>query len=67
MSAYETVKEMCREKGMTIRELEIRAGVGNGTIGKWRSCLPHVSTLEKVAGALDTPVAILLDIITSTG
>lgn len=66
MSVFDTVQRLCKEKGLSIRQLEVKAGIGNGTIGKWRvhEQVPTFRTIEKVADALDMPVTILVDIIT---
>lgn len=49
---YERIKALCEERGLTIKELERMAGIGNGTIGKWASAKPNLESLEKVAHAL---------------
>ena len=40
--------------------MEKKAGLGNGVIGKWRKYSPQISTIQKVANALDIPVDKLL-------
>lgn len=53
---YERIVELCKEKGTTVKQLERDAGLSNGSISKWRECSPMVSSVEKVAKALDVPI-----------
>lgn len=57
---YENVKTLCASQGISIAKLEQAAGVGNGTIGKWRNSMPSVETLKKVADHLKVTVDELL-------
>lgn len=59
---YENIKEFCKKKNLSISALEKKAGLGNGTIGKWKdskSC-PTVETLVKIADALGVSVGRLI-------
>lgn len=58
---YETVKELCKKKNITISRLEKEAGLGNGTIAAWKQVEPKLSTLEKVADALGVSVTTLIN------
>ena len=49
---YETINKEAEKRGMSIRQLERFAGLGNGTIDKWKESSPKLETLEKVAAAL---------------
>lgn len=49
---YDNIVTIAAEKGISIKKLEAQAGIGNGTIGKWRNSDPQVETLMKVAKAL---------------
>lgn len=58
---YQKVKALCDERGMTIQKLEQTAGIGNGTIGKLKDGgYPKLTTVEKVAKALEIDANILL-------
>ena len=58
---YENVKELCEKKNMSIKELEEKAGLGNGVIGKWsKGVEPNIAILRKVAEALGVKIATLL-------
>ena len=58
---YERVLKIAAEKGLSIYKLEQMAGIGNGTIGKWKNSNNTTSkTLGKIAKALDVSVEELL-------
>lgn len=57
---YERIKAETERRGENISKIEKKAGLSNGTIGKWRECSPRVAMLEKVAEALKVPVTELL-------
>ena len=50
---YERIKDIASQKNISIAALEKKAGLSNGTIGKWRSSAPNVDSLIKVAKALN--------------
>ena len=52
MNIYNNVKKIADRKGISIRQLEIKAGVGNGRIRRWETESPTVDNLIKVAKAL---------------
>lgn len=54
------IKARCKEKGITIAELERKAGIGNGVIGRWDKLNPRLDNLFAVASALEVPVEELL-------
>lgn len=58
---YDKVKLLCEKNGLSISQLEIRAGLGNGTIGGWRTAIPAVDTVKKVADVLGVSVDSLLE------
>lgn len=60
MKIYDKIKSICDKRDMSIAELEKRAEVGNGTVGKWREYTPNVATLAKVAKALDVKLEDLI-------
>jgi len=53
---YENIKAICESKNISISALEKKAELGNGTIGKWRTCDPNIESLRKVAAALDVSI-----------
>ena len=58
---YEKIAKLCKERNISIARLEREAGIGNGCIGKWTTRIPNFASLEKVAKALDIPIAELVD------
>jgi len=57
---YENVKRLCDKLGIPIYQLEARAGLGNGTIGRWKEQNPKIQTLKKVADVLGVTVDSLI-------
>lgn len=57
---YGTIKAMAKKRGMTLTEFEERAGFARGTVHKWKTSSPTLSSLEKVANVLDVKVTTLL-------
>lgn len=57
----ERIKELCRQKGMTIASLERICGFGNGSISKWNKHRPADFKIEAVAEALGTTKQYLLE------
>lgn len=52
MNIYENIKEIADHKGLTIRQLELKAGIGNGVIARWDKSSPSVDNLIKVSEVL---------------
>ncbi len=60
---YERVLKIAAERGLSIYKIEQMAGIGNGTIGKWKNGKnTTINTLVKIAKALDVSVDYLLGI-----
>lgn len=53
---YDNVKKYAVKRNISIRELEKRAGISNGTIGKWTRTTPKITSLQKVAAVLKISV-----------
>jgi len=53
---YEVVKSICKEKGISIKKLEQKAGLSNGSISKWQRTNPNVFTVKAVADVLEITV-----------
>lgn len=54
------IKALCKEKGITVAELERRCSIGNGIIARWKTSKPSYERLSVVAKELDTTVKYLL-------
>lgn len=57
---YDTIKEVCKEKGITIASVEKKANLSNGTISKWNKSSPTVDKLQAVAVVLKVKIEKLL-------
>ncbi|WP_342440612.1 helix-turn-helix transcriptional regulator [Lysinibacillus sp. FSL K6-0075] len=49
MSLVERIRTLCKEKKITIAELERKTGISNGQIRKWGSSIPGIDKLEAIA------------------
>lgn len=49
MNTYEIIKELAKEKKISIRQLEIRFGYSNGYLGSWKRQRPNSDELVKLA------------------
>lgn len=57
---YDNVCRLAEKRGLTIQQLEKKAGVGNGVVCKWKTFTPRVKTLQKIADVLGVTVNTLL-------
>lgn len=53
---YDKIKEICKEKGLTVASVEKEAGLSNGVISKWNRSSPTVDNLQAVAKVLKVKV-----------
>ena len=60
MELLDRVKLLIDGKGMTVAELERRAGLGCGTIRKWDKSFPSVDKVQRVAKVLNTSIDYLI-------
>ena len=59
MFKMERLEEILKEKKMSRRKLEREAGLGVGTVAKWKIFDPTVQSIQKVADVLGVSVAYL--------
>jgi len=52
----EKIIKLCRERGISLAELERRAGLANRTIYKWSDSIPSVDKVIAVADILGVTV-----------
>lgn len=57
---YDNIKAIAEKKNIPIRQLEKDAGLGNGSIYKWKNVSPKISSLMAVADVLGVTVNRLL-------
>lgn len=55
------IKEKCKQQGISLNELERRAGLRTQTIYKWDKNEPSVTKAYKVAKILNTTIEELLE------
>lgn len=60
MKLYETIKERCKEKGISIAKLEREVKLSVGSISHWRTLDPKVSSVKAVAEYLQCTIDELL-------
>lgn len=56
----ENIRELCKQNGLTIAELERNAGLSNGIISRWDEMNPRVDRLKVVADYFGVTVDALL-------
>lgn len=52
----DVIRARCKEKGITIAELERKANLKKGVIWRWNDMNPRLDNLLSVASALDVTV-----------
>lgn len=57
---YDKIKEVCKEKGISVTYVEKEAGLGNGSISKWNKSSPTVESLQAVAKILKVEIGKLI-------
>lgn len=60
MNTYEIIKELAKEKGLSIRQLEINFGYSNGYLGSWKRQTPNSIELARLADYFNVSVDYLL-------
>lgn len=60
MNTYEIIKELAKEKKISIRQLEKDFGYSNGYIGSWKRQTPNSAELSRLADYFNVSVDYLL-------
>ena len=60
MNLRDRIRELAKEQGMSLPNLEAKLGFGNGTIVRWDKASPTAEKLQKVADELGVSVDYLL-------
>lgn len=60
MSLYDRLVELISEKGLSIRQFELKCGFSNGTIKRWRDHSPNIESIIIVAQILNTSIDYLV-------
>ena len=56
----ETIRKLCDGKKISIHELEMSCGIGNGTLARWDKVSPTLPSLKKVADYFGCNISDLL-------
>ena len=56
----ERIKALCKERGITLKDLEDGAGITQNTMGRWGENTPSVDKVKRVADFLGVSVDDLL-------
>ena len=62
MNLYEKIKELAKERGVSIRQIEEKLGFGNGTLNRWRTIMPSIDKVQKVSDYFNVSIDYLLDL-----
>lgn len=60
MTTFELIKKLARKQGMTLAQLNEKAGLGKNSIYHWSTKTPSTDNLSKVADVLHVSVDYLL-------
>lgn len=53
MNIVDRIRALANSREMSLPDLEVKLGLGNGTISRWRTGSPNTNKLEKVADYFD--------------
>lgn len=65
MGRYEKIKNLCKERGITITGLERELGFARGSLSKIDKNQPSADRLEKLSAYFNLPVGYFLEVQTS--
>lgn len=60
MTTFELIKKLARKQGLTLAQLNDKAGLGKNSIYHWSNKTPSTDNLQKVADVLNVSVDYLL-------
>lgn len=60
MDLTERIREIASKQGLNIKNIEVSAGFGNGTIRRWGASPPSADKLLKIANMLNTTCEYLM-------
>lgn len=60
MTLVEKIRVLANQRNMSLPDLELKIGLGNGTISRWKNSSPNTDKLTKVADELNVSVDYLL-------
>ena len=60
MTLVEKIRALANKKNMSLPQLEVELGLGNGTISRWRTSSPNTDKLRKIADYFNVSIDDLL-------
>lgn len=60
MTLVDKIRTLARQQDMSLPQLEIELGLGNGTISRWKSASPNTEKLQKIADYFNVSMDYLL-------
>ena len=61
MKIVETIRSLCKDRGVSVNSLEAACGIGKNTILKWDIHEPSVGKVKKVADFFDVTIEELIE------
>lgn len=61
MSLLDKIKQLCKERGVSISQLEERLNIPSNTIYQWKKKTPSIERVKKVADYFQVSIDYLLD------
>lgn len=56
MDIYGIIYDLCKSRGISVRELERACSFAQGTIKRWSTIIPGIDKLVRVADYFDIPL-----------
>lgn len=60
MTLVDRIRALANQRDMSLPQLEVELGLGNGTISRWRSSSPNTDKLQKIADYFNVSMDYLL-------
>lgn len=60
LTLVEKIRALANKKNMSLPQLEVELGLGNGTISRWRTSSPNTDKLRKIADYFNVSIDDLL-------
>lgn len=56
MTVYENIQEIAKDHGLSIKDVAKKAGIGENSIYRWQKKAPSITSLNKIAAALNVDI-----------
>lgn len=61
MTLVDRVRALANQQDMSLPQLEVELGLGNGTISRWKTSSPNTDKLQRIADYFNVSIDYLLD------